>query len=170
MKLILLVLIGVLIVAEAEAVIVGPYNVTVNLPEFKDIQLAGPLGGPEAGYVSYRLDIAKGNSTIPSEDVHVPELMVDITKYSLPIDIDNPARLEEVYDATASEVPPGWDRTYGDILIGGHSAASWENPTYNTTAFYCYFIDHNTLVRLGVFELSSRDFNQVLRTFHVLNA
>ena len=152
---------------EADAIVIGPYNVTVNLPEYADIQSAGPDRNFETGVVKYQLDITKGNSTMPSEDAHVPEILVRILKFSTPLGIDDPTTLEAFYRAIEkTSVPPGLDVVRGTIIIDGHEAASWKSSKYNYQHIG-YFINNNVFVEIGAFELPTTDMNAVLRTFHV---
>jgi hypothetical protein len=152
---------------EAAAIVIGPYNVTVNLSEYADIQSTGPDRNSETGLVKYQLDITKGNSTMPSEDAHVPEILVRILRFSTPLGIDDPTTLEAFYRAIEkTSVPPGLDVVRGAIIIDGHEAASWKSSKYNYQ-HVGYFINNNVFVEIGAFELPTEDMNVVLRTFHV---
>lgn len=152
---------------EAEAVVVGPYNITVDLPEYGDIQSSGPNRNSDSGLVIYQIDITKGNSTTPSEDVHVPEIIVRILKYSTPLGIDNPTNLEAYYSVVEKKsIPPGLDVIRSVTIIDGHEAASWESTTVNYRHIG-YFINNNVFVEIGAFDLPNEDMNVFLRTFRV---
>jgi hypothetical protein len=166
-KLISLILIAICLILNAGAVVVGPYNITVDLPEYGDIQSAGPDRNPESGLVIYQIDITKGNSTMPSEDVHVPEIIVRILKYSTPLGIDNPTNLEAYYSVVEKKsIPLGLDVVRSVTIIDGHDAASWESTTVNYQHIG-YFINNNVFVEIGAFELPTEDMNVLLRTFRV---
>lgn len=166
-KLISLILIAICLILNAGAVIVGPYNVTVDLPEYGDIQSAGPNGNSEIGLVVYQIDITKGNSTMPSENVHVPEILVRILKYSTPIGIYNPANLKAFYNIVEKRlISSGLYVVRGDIVFDGHEVASWKSPTYNYRHIG-YFINNNVFIEIAAFNLPAEDMNVLLRTFHV---
>jgi hypothetical protein len=149
------------------AITVGPYNVTLGLQGYDDIQTTAPLKDPAAGCTIYQMDITKGNSTMPSDDVHVPEILVRILRYNIPIGIDNPANLEEYYEVVERKMfSEEMHMVRGSDFIDGHEAASWKSAQHNCQ-YICYFMNNNVLIELGTFDLPSNDFNILLRTFHV---
>jgi hypothetical protein len=150
---------------EADAIIVGPYNVTVNLSEYADIQSSGPDGNSETGVVKYLLYLTKGNSTMPSEDVNTSKLIIQIAKSSMPID---PANIEAWYNKVEKGLTSGGlqlTRQYG-VLIDGHWAASWKHPT-GRYQHIGYFLNNNVFIEIGAFDLPTEDMDVFLRTFHV---
>jgi hypothetical protein len=160
-KLISLILIATCLILNAGAVVVGPYNMTMGLSGFNDLQLTGPTKNLDAGYTTYTINMAKGNDTTR------PLIMTMIVKYNMPIDIDNTATRENYYRHTVSSAfPVGMWYKRGDILFDGTMAASYDsqNTTYR---FITYFKDRNTQVGTGAFNLSKEDLDIFLRTFQV---
>ena len=148
--------------------IAGPYNITVDLPGFNAISSVGPIEGSDGvAYVSYMVGIAEGNNTTPSNDAH--RLIIDITKFKLPFDISNKDFLAAAYDGTANKVYPGivWD-VKDQVMIEGKLAAHKQNLT-DSIHFISYFANSNLKVTLGARNLTSEEFTNVLRTFHVQN-
>jgi len=150
------------------AIVMGPYNLTVDLPGFNAISSVGPIEGSDGvDHVSYMAGIAEGNNKTPSNDAH--RLIIDVTKFSLPIDIDDKTLLTEAYDATVKGVYPGvtWD-VKDQVMVDGHLAAHSQNLK-NNIHFICYFENSNLKVTLGARNLTSEEFTNVLRTFHFQN-
>jgi hypothetical protein len=151
---------------EAEAVVVGPYNITVDLPGFDAVSSVGPIEGSDGvAYVSYMVGIAEGNNTTPSNDAH--RLIIDTTRFKLPFDISNKDFLAAAYDGTANRVYPGvtWD-VKDEVMIEGRLATHRQNIT-DGIHFISYFANSNLKVTLGARNLTSEEFTKVLRTFHV---
>jgi hypothetical protein len=127
---------------------------------------AGPIKGSDGvDHVSYIAGIAEGNNTTPSNDAH--RLIIDVTKFGLPIDIDDKVLLKEAYDATVKIVYPGviWD-VKDEVMIDGRMAEHRQNLKDNIH-FICYFQNSNEKVTLGARNLTSEEFTKVLRTFRV---
>ena len=153
----------------AEAIMAGPYNITVDLPGFNAVSSVGPIEGSDGvAYVSYMVGIAEGNNTTPSNDAR--RLIIDITKFKLPFDISNKDFLAAAYDGTAKKVYPGvaWD-VKDQVMIEGRLAAHRQNLT-DGIHFISYFANSNLKVTLGARNLTSEEFTKVMRTFHVQNA
>lgn len=148
------------------AITIGPYNVTTGLQGYDDIQITAPIKDSAAGCTIYQMDITKGNSTMPSNDVHVPEMLVRIMSYNLPFDIGDPATLEAYYDTVESKTLSGMNMAKGVDFIDGHEAASWQSTQYNYH-YICYFMNNNVVIDIAAFDLPPNDFNVLLRTFDV---
>jgi len=145
---------------------VGPYNVTVDLLGFGDINAVGPIQGAEGiGHVSYMVGIAEGNSATPTDNAR--RFTIDITKFGLPIDLANKVLLSQAYDETARSVYPNvvWD-TKGQVMIDEKLAAHYYNKVGNIH-FICYFATPNLKVTIGEWKLTSEEFTRILGTLHV---
>jgi hypothetical protein len=93
-------------------------------------------------------------------------LIIDVTKFGLPIDIDDKVLLKDAYDATVKIVYPGvmWD-VKDEVMIDGRMAEHRQNLKDNIH-FICYFQNSNEKVTIGARNLTSEEFTKVLRTFH----
>lgn len=152
----------------SSAIVVGPYNLTIDLPGFNAINSVGPIGGSEGvDHVSYMVGIAEGNNTTASNNAR--RLTVDVTKFNMPIDINNKVMLSEAYDATIKSVYAGilWD-TKDQVMIDRKLADHEKNLT-ECIDFICYFANPNLKVTLGLRNLTSEEFTRMLRTFHIQN-
>jgi hypothetical protein len=150
----------------SQGLIVGPYNLTATLPGFNAIGVVGPIVGSEGvNHVSYMVGIAEGNNTTPSDSAR--RIIVDITKFSLPIDIEDKVLLSEAYDATVAIVYPDivWD-IKDQVMIDDKLAEHRYNNT-NVLHFICYFANPNLKVTVGERNLSTEEFTEILRTLHV---
>jgi hypothetical protein len=151
----------------AEAVTAGPYNITVDLPGFNAISIVGPMDTNLVGMtaVSYMVGIAEGNSTTPSAGAH--RMTVEIMKFNLPFDIGDKDFMTKAYDGTAKNIYPGigWDLK-DQVMIEGRLAAHKQNLTEGID-FISYFANPNMKITLGMRNLTSEEFTNVLRTFRV---
>jgi hypothetical protein len=145
------------------AIVAGPFNVTCGLSEFQDISVSGPIGVMEGGFVAYQIEVAKGNESMPSTDIHVPKLMIQINKYSIPVDIDDYKIREAFYDSMTDEIIPAHAAyTKDHVIVDSQTARVWHVDGYDILS---YFVDPNTQIMIGVFELSPQEYRTLCRSF-----
>ncbi|VVB71170.1 Uncharacterised protein [uncultured archaeon] len=144
----------------------GPYNISLNLPDYNDITVAGPVGSSETGYIYYLLSMEKMNNTTSNLNKQPPKILVQVTRYSRPINIDDGASLSELYDDMASKMfPEGTVLRKMGVMIDGHWPAYWQTPGCNVMN---YFLDHNTQVTVGGYGTSPHDNELLQKTFHIV--
>lgn len=166
MTLVYILIINCLVLASAGAVTIGPYNIISDLPGFNATNSMGPIKGSDGvDHVSYMVGFVEGDSTTPSDNAR--RFSVDITKFSLPIDMGNKDLLAQAYTDTVNNVYPGINWDVKDlVMIDGCLAAHSQNIT-DGIDFICYFLNSNEKVTIGARNLTSEEFTVLLRNFHV---